>query len=384
LADDNRIRKSTPTIKELADAGARVVILAHQGDTEDYQNLVSLAPHAERLAKYLDRPVGFVDDIVGPTAIEKVKALKGGELLLLQNVRHLCEEVSTFVNFVKLTPEEMTKTWLVRKLAPLADYFVCEAIAAAHRSAPSLVGFTPLLPSAGGRLFVEELSALASVKDSPKHPCIFVLGGSRIADAFSMMEQVLSEGKADRVLTGGLNGEVMLLAKGYKLGESTENLIRDKGLWPFVEKAQALLGTYGDRILYPSDFAIDDDGVRKEIGLGALPSEKMLVDIGEETIGRYIEEINKAETIFVNGPAGVYEKPLTAKGTERLWNAIADAPGYSVIGGGDSVSAAGRFGVKEKMGYVCTAGGAMVRYIAGRQMPVIEALRAAAQRGPGR
>lgn len=384
LADDNRIRKSMPTIRELAGAGARVVILAHQGDTEDYQNVVSLAPHAERLTRYLERPVDFIDDIAGPAAVERVKGLKSGELLVLNNVRYLCEEVSTFVNFVKLTPEEMTRTWLVRNLAPLADYFVCEAIAAAHRSAPSLVGFTPVLPSAGGRLFVEELSALARVKDSPTHPCVFVLGGSRIADAFSMMEQVLQEGRADRVLTSGLNGEVMLLAKGQNLGEPTETLIRDKGLWPFVEKAQALLSAYGERILYPSDFAVDANGVRKEISAGDLPADKLLVDIGEETISRYVEEIQKAATIFVNGPAGVYEKSVTATGTERIWKAIAEAPGYSVIGGGDSVAAAGRFGVRDKMGYVCTAGGAMVRYIAGRPMPVIEALRAAAQRGTGR
>ncbi len=379
LADDNRIRKSVPTIRELSDTGARTVILAHQGDTEDYKSLVSLLPHAERLAELLERPVDFIDDIAGPSAIERIQALQNGELLLLNNVRYLTEEVSTFTKFVKLMPEQMAQTRLVRNLAPLADVFVCEAIAAAHRSAPSLIGFAEVLPAAGGRLFVDELSALTRIKESPVQPCVFVLGGSRIADAFSMMEQVLCEGTAHRVLTSGLTGEVMLLAQGVKLGETTERLIHDKGLWPFIDKARALLDAYGERILFPSDFAIDDGG-RVEIGLDDLPADDLLVDIGEQTIACYIEVLQGAATIFVNGPAGVYEQQVSAIGTEKLWTAIADAPGYSVIGGGDSVAAAGRFGIRERMGYVCTSGGGMVRFLSGQKLPVVEALRRAAQR----
>lgn len=379
LADDNRIRKSLPTIRELSAAGARTVILAHQGDTEDYRSLVSLAPHAERLAELLDRPVGFVADVCGPAAVERVRSLRSGELLLLENVRYLIEEVSTFVNYVKLTPEQMARTWLVRSLAPLANLFVCEAIAAAHRSAPSLIGFAEALPAAGGRLFVDELKALTRIKDSPAQPCIFLLGGSRIADAFSMMEQVLRKGTAHHVLTSGLTGEVMLLAQGHRLGEPTEQLLRDKGLWPFIDKARALLDAYGERLLYPSDLAVDDDG-RVELALDELPSHRLLVDIGPQTVGRYVEEIRQAATIFVNGPAGIYERPASALGTERLWMAVADAPGYSVIGGGDSVAAAGRFGVRERMGYVCTSGGGMVRFLSGQALPVVQALQKAALR----
>jgi phosphoglycerate kinase len=379
LADDNRLRKSLPTIRELAEAGARTAILAHQGDTEDYRSLVSLAPHAERLAELLGRPVGFVADVCGPAAVERVKALRSGDLLLLENVRYLTEEVSTFVNFVKLTPEEMAQTWLVRSLAPLADLFVCEAIAAAHRSAPSLVGFAEALPAAGGRLFVDELSALTRIKESPAQPCIFLLGGSRIADAFSMMEQVLKTGTAHRVLTSGLTGEVMLLALGHRLGEPSEQLIRDKGLWRFIDRARALLDAYGERILYPSDLAVDDGG-RVELTLDELPSDRLLVDIGPATVARYVEEIRRAATIFINGPAGIYEQAASAVGTERLWAAVADAPGYSVIGGGDSVAAAKRCGVRERMGYVCTSGGGMVRFLSGQALPVVDALRRAAER----
>lgn len=386
LADDNRIRKSVPAIRELAEAGARTAILAHQGDTEDYRSLVSLAPHAERLAELLGRPVGFVADVCGPEAIARIKALRSGELLLLDNVRYLTEEVSTFVNYVKLTPQEMACTWLVRSLAPLADLFVCEAIAAAHRSTPSLVGLAEVLPAAGGRLFVDELNALTRIKESPAQPCIYLLGGSRIADAFSMMEQVLREGTAHRVLTSGLTGEVMHMALGRCLGEPTEGLIRDKGLEPFVARARSLLETYGDRILYPSDFAVDRGGCRVEISVEELPAAELLADIGSETVARYVAEIEQAATIFVNGPAGIYEQPVSTEGTRALWTAVADAPGYSVIGGGDSVAAAGRFGVRERMGYVCTAGGGMVRFLSGQELPVVEALRRAARRhkAPGK
>jgi len=354
LADDNRIRKSAPTMKRLSEAGAKVVMLAHQGDTEDYQNLITLEPHAKRLTELLGQPVEFMDDICGPAAVARIKALKPGELLLLNNVRYLSEEMSTFVNFVKLTPEKLAKTWLVRNLAPLADIFVCEAFAAAHRYSPSLVGFAEVLPSAAGPLFLDEFTALARVKEQPEHPCVFVLGGARIADAFSMMKQVLGEGP-------------------------TEKLIADKGLMPFVENARELLATFGDRIQIPEDFAYDDGG-RVEIGVNDLPVDKLLVDVGAKTVERFIKIVNQAKTIFVNGPTGVYENPVSAWGTETLFTAIADAPGYSVIGGGDSVAAAGRFKLKERMSYVCTSGGGMVRFLSGQELPVVTGLRRATAR----
>ena len=328
--------------------------------------------------------MGFIDDIVGPAALARVQTLKDGEILLLNNVRYLTEEVSTFVRFVKLTPTELAGAWLVRKLAPMADCYVSEAFAAAHRYSPSLVGFAEVLPSAGGRLFVQELNALTQVKDAPGKPCVFVLGGARSADAFSMMEHVLKSGTADHVLTSGLTGEIMLLAQGYELGKQTEQFITDKGLATFVEQSKRLLAAYGERIETPEDLAyVAPSGERVEIGLAALPTDGLLVDIGQATIARYEGLIGQAETIFVNGPAGVYESAPSALGTERLWRAVTDAPGYSVIGGGDSVAAARHFQVVDQMSYVCTAGGGMVRFLSGQQLPVVEALKRAALRHPG-
>jgi len=383
LVDDNRIRKSVPTVRELAEAGARVVMLAHQGDTEDYKSLVGLAPHARRLSDLLGRPVRFLDDIAGPAARRTIQDLESGQLLLLNNVRYLSEEVSTFVNFVKLTPQQMSCTRLVRNLSPVADVYVCEAFAAAHRSAPSLIGFAEVLPAAGGRLFVHELGVLAELREDPAPPCVYLLGGSRIADAFGMMKRVLDAEKADCVLTAGLTGEVMLLAEGHRLGEPTEGLIEGKGLMGYVDQARELLADHGQRILYPSDLAVAD-GRRKEISLGDLPAAELLIDIGRETIARYLDVIQRAATIFVNGPAGVYEEPPGALGTERLWRAVADSHGYSVIGGGDSVAAAKKVGVAGRIGYVCTSGGGMVRFLSGQDLPVVETLRRAARRYRGR
>jgi len=190
---------------------------------------------------------------------------------------------------------------------------------------------------------------------------------------------VLSEGAADKVLTCGLNGEVMVLARGTALGTPSERLIEEKGLTPYIQKAKELDAAFGEKIISPVDFAIDDGG-RVELDLGGLPSDHLLVDIGAQTIARYEQVIAQAATIFVNGPAGIYEQPASAEGTRRLWNAVADASGYSVIGGGDSVAAGAKFGALERMGYVCTSGGGMVRFLSGQELPVVTALRRAADR----
>ena len=382
IVDDNRILRSLPTIRELSDGGARLVMLAHQGDTLDYQNLAPLEQHASMLSRLLDRPVAYIDDVAGPAARERVRGLKRGEMLLLDNVRFHTEEVSTFRNYVKLSPKEMAKTYIVRNLAPLGDLYVCDAFAAAHRAAPTLVGFPEVLPAAGGRLFVEEYGILKRVRDNPERPCVFVLGGAKISDAFGMMGKVLADGTADRVLTTGLTGLVMLWAAGIELGRVPEAYLRDRGLEPFVAQAASLLQKYGERIVYPEDLAIDDRG-RREIPVSALPVETELIDIGSRTIAHYASILQEARTIFVNGPAGVYETKVGSLGTESLWKAIAEAPGYSVIGGGDTVAAARRFGVVDQMSYVSTAGGALIQFLSGQKLPVIEALRRAKQRYTG-
>jgi phosphoglycerate kinase len=384
IANENRLDKSLPTIADLSAAGARLVIIAHQGDTLDYHNLVSMGEHAEKLTAKLNRPVKFIDDVAGPAARAAIAELQDGEILLLDNIRILTEEVSTFESSVKLTPHEMTKTYLVRNLAPLVDLYVNDAFAAAHRNAPSLVGFQELLPSAGGRLLVDEVNTLSSVAENPARPCLFVLGGLKISDAFAMMAKVLRDGTADTIITSGVTANVMLWAKGVDIGEPSKKFITDRSLDGFLPQAAEWQSEFGERIKVPTDLAIAaDDGSRVEIQVADLPTDRLLIDIGSETIARYRGLIQDAATIFVNGPAGVYESVAGAAGTRALWEAVAGASGKSVIGGGDTVASAARFVDLKDIGFVSTGGGALVRFISGQSLPMLEAMQRAAEREAG-
>lgn len=374
IVNENRIQKSIPTIEGLLQKGARLAIIAHQGDTLDYPNLISMEEHAAKLGKYLGRKVKYVDDVAGPAAQLAVKNLREGEAVLLGNLRYLTEEVSTFENAVKLCPEEMTETYLVRNLAPLMDIYINDAFAAAHRNAPSMVAFQELLPSGGGLLLMEEVSSLSKVLTDPAKPCVFVLGGAKISDAFGMMGTVLASGAADKILTCGVTGEIMLMAQGISLGSVKEGFIKDRGLDVFCKDAEKYLWDYPDKILFPWDLAYEKSSKREEIFVNRLPQEEMFMDIGEETIRRYGEEIKKAATIFVNGPAGAYENPIFEKGTREILGYIAEAKGYSVIGGGDTVAAAQKLVGTQGIDYVSTAGGAMVQYMSGKELPLLKAM----------
>ncbi|MGB5167539.1 MAG: phosphoglycerate kinase [Acidimicrobiia bacterium] len=380
ITDDNRLNMSLPTIADLADAGARVVIIAHQGDTLDYHNLVSMGEHAEILSEKLNREVDFIDDVAGPAARAAIQALGDGEILLLDNIRFLTEEVSTFEGAVKLTPAEMTNTYLVRNLAPLVDVYVNDAFAAAHRNAPSMVAFQELLPTAGGRLLIDEVTALSGLASAPSRPCVFVLGGLKISDAFSMMEKVLADGTADTILTTGITANVMLIARGVDLGGPTLAFIKDRSLDAFIPRASDLLEVYGDRIEVPTDLAFDDGGERREIDVEDLPADHLLIDVGSETVAAYKTVIAHAATLFVNGPAGVYESAAGEYGTRSLWEAVAASDGYSVIGGGDTVASARRFVDPDDIGFISTGGGALIRFLSGQPLPLIEAMEKAAAR----
>lgn len=374
IMSDNRIKKSIPTIEYLLGKKAKVAILAHQGDTLDYHNLIPLKEHAEKLSALLRQEISYIDDVCGPAAQEAVKELKPGEAVLLGNLRYLTEEVSSFEDTVKLNPEDMLQTYLVRSLAPLADYYVNDAFAAAHRNAPSMVAFQEILPTAGGLLLEKEVDELSKIMESPARPNVFILGGLKISDAFGMMEQVLKSGSADQILTCGVTGNIMLMAKGYDLGEKNREFIKNRGLEQFIEPAKKYLEQYGNKILLPYDIAYEKSGKREEINIEALPVNENYLDIGTKTVEIYKEIIANAGTLFYNGPAGVYENPIFEKGTREIWKAIAGTNGYSVIGGGDTVSAAGRFIDLDEINYVCTAGGAMVRFLSGVRMPLIEAM----------
>ncbi len=376
IVDEARIDRSLPTIRDLADRGARLVVIAHQGDALDYHNLIPTEEHAVKLAEKLGRPVRWVDDVAGPEARRQIEALVDGEILLLDNIRIYGEELSTFERDVTLTPEQMADSYLVRNLAPLFDLYVNDAFATAHRAAPSMIAFQRLLPSAAGLLLAAEVEGVSRILDDPARPAVFLLGGLKVSDGFSVMGRVLRDGLADRVLTTGVLGEIFLLADGVALGSTTEGFIAERDLTRYVQDATVLLAQYRDRIALPVDVAVVDGGRRREISVAALPADSLIVDIGEATISADEQEIAAAGTVFVNGPAGAYEHDGSDVGTRRLWAAVAEAPGMTAIGGGDTVASAKRFVDIDDIGFVSTAGGALIRFVSGQSLPLFEAFRA--------
>jgi 3-phosphoglycerate kinase len=374
LKDLTRIKACLPTLRELSEKKAKLVLLAHQGGDLEYKNYYTTEPHSRVLSELLGKTVKFIDDVTGPAAREAIKQLKEGEILLLDNVRFVSEEMTLFETKLNLSPEEQSHTQVVEKLATMADLYVCDAFAAAHRSQPSLVGFEQVLPCAMGRLFEEEFCVISSVMENPERPCTFILGGAKIQDSFMMMSTVLGRGVADSVITGGLVSQIMFLAKGVDIGKQSTELIHKMNLFEYVKSAKEILDQYSGKVVLPVDLAYVNGG-RCEISVDNLPVEGLLADIGSRTVEIYKNMIGQAKTIFINGPMGVFENETSEYGTKEIWEALAKSQAYSVLGGGDSITAANKYKVENDISYICTGGGALVRFLSGEELPVVKALR---------
>ena len=370
ILDDTRIRThGEKTIRELVDRRAKITIIAHQGRKGE-PDFVSLSEHARVLERVIERPVKFVDDIFGEKAVDAIKSLKEGDVLLLENVRFWDGETT------KAAPEEHAKSELVKRLAPLFDVFVMDAFAAAHRLHASIVGFIPAVSEiAVGRVMEAELKALERVRNNPRHPCVYILGGAKAEDSANVARAVLSQGIADYVLTGGLVANLFLHAQGHDLGKPNASLLEKKGFIELVPEVKKLLADYGDRVILPVDLAIDKDGRREIIKLSSLPTPYAIKDIGDETIETYAQLVERAETIVMNGPMGVFEEEAFATGTAGLFEAISRSKGFSLIGGGHTIAAAKTLGYSDKVSFISTGGGALMRYLSKGTLPVIEALK---------
>jgi phosphoglycerate kinase len=374
VTSDVRIRAhAESTITELAEKGAKVVILAHQGRKGD-ADFIPMKQHAEILGKILKCPVQFVDDIYGEKAKKAIKNLKAGEILVLDNVRGFDGETKNG------TPEEHAKTALVQNLAPLADLFVNDAFAAAHRAHVSMVGFTAVLPSAAGRIMERELKSLSKALDKPEKPCLFVMGGAKADDSLEISKYVLSNNIADMVLTGGVTSQVFLAAKGYKLGEKNMAFLEKKGLTGLIPGIKELMQKYPKGIAVPEDLALDVNGKRKEISVDKLPTDYSIFDVGAKTIKSYGKLCASAKSIVLSGPMGVYENPEFAVGTKGIFEAIADSEAFSLAGGGHTISALQEFGLSSKISYISTAGGALIEFLMGKKLPGVVALENAVKK----
>jgi len=375
LKSINRITACVPTIRELVYRKAKVVLMAHQGSDIEYKNFYTTEPHAKVLSKLLGQEVKFIDDVCGPAAREAIAGLKEGEVLLLDNVRFVSEEQTLFEMKLMLSHEEQAQTLLVRKLAPLGDLYICDAFAAAHRDQPSLCGFEQVMASGMGRLFEKEYCTVSELMEDPKRPCVFVLGGAKISDAFLMMETILQKGVADHVLTGGLVANILLIASGQNIGSASKEFIIKSNYGEFIEKAKSLYDKYKQNIVLPSDLAWVDNDKRMEASVGETPDNALLVDIGKQTAETYTQLILAAKTVFVNGPMGIFEQTITEYGTKIIWEALAASEAFTVVGGGDSITATEKYGLTDRMSYICTGGGALIRFLSGEELPVVKALR---------
>jgi phosphoglycerate kinase len=374
VENGSKIASAVPTVRELMDRGARLVVLAHQGRPGDY-DFITLNEHADWLSKYSGKKVRYVNDIFGPHAEKAIDTLGDGECILLQNVRNFSGEQ------LKLSPVEHAESPMVKTLAPKFDLFVNDAFASVHRSHASLVGFTAVLPSAAGRLMEKEVRSLSGVLQNPSRPSTFVFGGTKFADALPVISRLAESDHVDHVLVAGLAGFACQWILGHNIGSGTERLASRDITDKVREATKALIDHHGDKIALPEDCAIEEEGRRKEYPLGSLPPDASILDIGFVTIEKFKRIIAPSKTVFLSGPPGVYEREEFAAGTRELYGAIASSEAYSVIGGGHSGAAASQLGMSERFSYVSTGGGAIERMILGKSMPVIDALRASVDRG---
>ncbi|MEM3402054.1 MAG: phosphoglycerate kinase [Candidatus Hadarchaeales archaeon] len=395
ILDDTRIRECAPTIRELAMKGAKVIVLAHQGRPGD-EDFTTLEKHAEKLSAAVGMDVFYLPEMVGPFALSKIRLMRPGEITLLENVRMHAEEVA------KLTPEQQAKTHFVRALSSICQIFVNDAFGAIHRSSPSLVGLAEVLPAYAGRLMERELKALSKAI-SPERPCVYVLGGAKFDDSLRIIENVLSRGVADLVLTGGLVGHAFLVACGVDLGKPNMELMKAKGYEEQAEKTKELLKKYGEKIMVPRDVVVEVGGQPKVLVVdemlkgftvsevsefiehvlerrSELPSEFPIQDIGPATVEEYSKVIKDAKTVVANGPMGVFEKKGFERGTFGVLEAMAGSQAFTIIGGGHIVAAATAAGVSSRIKHVSTGGGATISLLSGEELPVVEALQRAARR----
>jgi len=354
------------TLKELAEKGAKTVILSHQGRKDD-PDYTDLKQHTDILQQILKFPVKYVDDLFGEKAQNEIKQLKNGEFLVLKNVRSWSEETK------KGTPEQQAKTSLIQKLAPLADFFINDAFSVAHRDNVSVVGFTTVLPSLAGRVMERELKQLKAI-EKPHHPCVYVLGGAKADDSLEISKYILNNNIADNLLLGGIISQLFMTAKGIPLGKGTMDFLSKKELLYLIPGIQELLTQHPDKIILPIDVALNIDNKRIEIPMNQLPSEHPIFDIGTKTVENYVSILSKAQSIVVSGPLGVYENKNFCYGTKTIFETIANSNVLSLAGGGNTIAAIDQFNLTNKIRYISTAGGALVEALMGKKLPGITAL----------
>ncbi len=358
VGDDTRIRAAMPTLNYLLEHDAAVILCSHLGRPKGGPDpKYSLKPVADYLAQLTGKPIAFASDCIGPVAEAAAKALKPGEVLLLENTRFHPEE-------------EKNDPQMAQKLAALAEVYVNDAFGSAHRAHASTEGVARYLPGVAGFLMEKEIRYLGAAIANPKRPFVTILGGAKISDKIGVIRNLLT--KADAILIGGGMANTFFKAQGYPVGDS---LVEDESL----ETARELLKEATTKLRLPVDVVIADkfdaEAESKAIPMGPVPDGWRILDIGPQTVVSYGKVIKTAGTIVWNGPMGVFEFPRFAQGTFSVAQAVADSDAVSIIGGGDSVAAIQQSGLVDKITHISTGGGASLEMLEGIDLPGVAALQ---------
>ncbi len=368
IIDDRRIRIHAKYIREIMEKHNPALVLgSHQGRPGS-PDFTTLEKHSELLSKYTGLNIQFVNDVIGPTALKAIKELKPGEVILLDNLRLASEET------LEAPPEVHATSIFAKRIASSVDIYVNDAFATSHRSQPSIVGLPLLLPSAIGPLFEKEVNALQKIISDSESPRIYVLGGKKVAEHIRVIENLVRNRMADRILTCGLLGILFLAAKGVNIGVENYKLLEESGLIPLIPRARHLL-LRGAPIETPVDFKVRINGNTENVYLGQLKGQ--IVDIGENTSEIYSELIKEAKTVVMRGPAGVIEVEEYRKGTLKLLNAAINSKAFVLIAGGHL----GAMVSDELEGrvYVSTGGNSLLLFLSGEDLPAFKALELSAK-----
>ncbi|MEU6260604.1 phosphoglycerate kinase [Streptomyces sp. NPDC047043] len=370
ITDDGRIRAVLPTIKALAEAGAKVVVASHLGRPKGAPDpAFSLLPAAERLGELLGAPVAFAQDTVGPAAHDAVNGLQPGQVAVIENLRFNAGETSK---------DDTERGEFADRLAALADVYVGDGFGAVHRKHASVFDLPARLPHAAGYLIAGEVAVLKKLTEDVQRPYVVALGGAKVSDKLAVIDELL--GKADRLLIGGGMAYTFLKAKGYEIGSSLLQEDQIPAVLEYIERAEKT----GVELVLPVDVvaapAFPDLKTKAPanpvtVAADSVPADQMGLDVGPETRKLYASKITDAATVFWNGPMGVFEHPDFAEGTKAVAQALLDSPAFTVVGGGDSAAAVRLLGFDENaFGHISTGGGASLEYLEGKTLPGLAAL----------